>query len=95
VSFYYNRAGEPIDLDTWAELFVADRKVADDMVDGVRVSTVFIGLDLGVGEPQLFETMIFGGVLDGCCWRYPTEAAAKVGHGQAMALVALETEATT
>lgn len=39
------------------------RRVAETMVEGIRVSTVFLGLDHGCGEgpPILFETMIFGG----------------------------------
>lgn len=42
----------------------ADRRVAETMVEGVRVSTVFLGLDHGwggKGPPVIFETMIFGG----------------------------------
>ena len=65
-----------INLMTWAEYIEkANRRVADttlhvelegNVLDHVRVSTVFLGLDhcWDGGEPQLFETMIFGGLLD-------------------------------
>jgi len=47
------------------------------------VSTVFIGLDhrfFGDGPPLLFESMVFGGPLDGEQFRYPTWDAAAAGH---------------
>ncbi len=52
------------DLLKWGRwLESADRRVGETIVEGVRVSTVFLGLDHGWGEgpPILFETMIFGG----------------------------------
>ena len=55
------------DLLKWAKWFeTADRKVAADVVNGVRISTVFLGLDhaFGGAKPLLFETMIFGGKHD-------------------------------
>ena len=59
----------PTDLMTWAkwlEVNQGRRHVADETVDGVRVSTVFLGLNhaWGSGPPLLFETMVFGGMLD-------------------------------
>lgn len=45
----------------------ANRRVREDLLaGGVRVSTVFLGLDhsYGDGPPLLFETMVFGGPLD-------------------------------
>jgi hypothetical protein len=38
----------------------ADRHVAESFVDGVRISTVFLGLDhsFSGGQPHLFETMV-------------------------------------
>lgn len=50
------------DLITWAEWFgTADRTVARTVIEGIVISTVFLGLDhrVGKGEPLLFETMIF------------------------------------
>ena len=50
------------DLLAWVLWFAdADRTVARTDIDGIVVSTVFLGLDhqFGDGEPRLFETMIF------------------------------------
>lgn len=55
---------KPASLIEWTRWMEhADRRVCDTTIDDVMVSTVFIGLDLGIGEgpPIVFETMIFGG----------------------------------
>jgi len=59
----------------------------DEFIDDgeiVRVSTVFLGLDHRFGQddgaPILFETMVFGGQLEGEMWRYETWEQAKLGH---------------
>jgi hypothetical protein len=46
------------------------------------ISTVWIGINLqyGVGDPLIFETMIFGGRWDQEQMRYATEAQALEGH---------------
>lgn len=86
---YYDRAGNPITAGDWARSFGEDRHIASDWVGDVWVSTVWLGMDHGIGGPPLiFETMIFGGDHAGEQWRYPTEAAALAGHDQALALVA-------
>jgi len=57
----------PAELMKWAQRFEkADRHVAMTEHNGIKVSTVFLGLDhaFGGGPPQLFETMIFGGEHD-------------------------------
>jgi hypothetical protein len=70
--------------------FTERRGVAVDTVDGVLVSTVFLGVDhtwsVSIG-PLLFETMLFDHNedgkhedLDGCCARYSTWQQAKAGH---------------
>jgi hypothetical protein len=49
----------------------------------VTVSTVFLGLDhrfIGDGPPLLFETLIFGGPLDGDGQRYSSWDDAETGH---------------
>ena len=56
----------PVDVVTWGKWFEEhreDRVVKQEIVGGVRVSTVFLGLDhsFGGGDPLWFETMIFGG----------------------------------
>ena len=56
--------------------------------DGVRVSTVFLGLDhsfMPDGPPVLYETMIFGGAHNGYQDRYTTYEAALAGHLSAIA----------
>ncbi len=76
------------DLMKWGRFMEeADRHVAVTMVDGIRVSTVFLGLDHGWcdGPPVLFETMIFGGEHDQdyqerCC----TWAEAEAMHKKAV-----------
>lgn len=60
--------------------------------DGVRVSTVFLGLDhnwSGDGPPLLFETIIFGGPQDQQCWRYSTWDQAMKGHSYACKVAGL------
>lgn len=53
-----------VDLMTWALWFKDPRrKVADDMVCDVWVSTIFLGIDHNfafTGPPILWETMAFG-----------------------------------
>jgi hypothetical protein len=79
------------DVGTWATWFeTAKRHVADDTLGDVRVSTVFLGFDLSfgaAGPPVLFETMVFGGALDGKCERYSTWDEAEVGHEWMLAKV--------
>lgn len=80
--------GEPVpaDAETWGFWFEsADRHVADDADEqtGWRVSTVFIGLDhnfSNAGPPVLWETLVFGGPLDGEMERYTSRADALEGH---------------
>ena len=77
---------ETDDVRVWGQWFeTAERQVAQDTIGDVRVSTVFIGLDhsFGSGPPLLWESMIFGGPLDGHMDRYTSRAAAIDGH-QAM-----------
>jgi hypothetical protein len=78
------------DLEEWARWYkTAERHVAHDMDENdttgqkVRVSTVFLALDhnfWGQGPPVLWETMVFGGPLDGEQARYTSHADAFVGH---------------
>jgi hypothetical protein len=79
------------DLVAWGRwMQTAERRVSQDYDEGdddatIRVSTVFLGVDHshGGGPPLLWETMVFGGPLDGETARYPTHAEAVTGH-QAM-----------
>lgn len=80
--------GRPIGRDTWMALTLAGRRhlLATDLGRRGRVSTIWLGLDLGSGwgAPELFETMAFGGPWDGFCLRYATRAAAESGHRAAV-----------
>ena len=72
-----------IEWATWLEK--ADRHVALDMVYGMRVSTVFLGLDHNFyeeGPPVLFETMVFFGMSGQSIFqdRYCTWDEAEAGH---------------
>ena len=93
---YYDRSGQPITLDEWGSLLTEDittRVVAkDDLVVAggpVCVSTVWLGLDHSWddGPPLIFETMVFGGALEGEMERYSTEAEAVAGHAAMCARV--------
>lgn len=58
---------------------VGDTKVGED----VWISTVFLVVDHNYvfgGRPLLFETMVFGGELDGSQEQYSTYAEALAGH---------------
>ena len=86
-AFCYRRDGTPYeeqDVLVWARDFEkADRVVAQTATSGGDISTVWLGLDhnwFGVGPPLIFETMVFGGPLDGEQERYATEADAIAGH---------------
>jgi len=84
--YIYDEQGNPreeADLMKWAKWFEkADRIVAKTMVGVIEVSTVFLGLDHSFGGtvPILFETMVFGGPLDGEQERYATKEQAQKGH---------------
>ncbi len=84
------------DLHTWAQFLDehGKRTVGKDTVDGVTVSTVFLGSDhsygpeLGQPDPLWFETMVFEGVGKG--WdqtrdRYTTWEQAEAGHKEVVA----------
>jgi hypothetical protein len=86
---YFDRRGNGISMGTWTELFsdwsyvtvcqTQHRYWAPEWA----VSTVWLGLDHGMGfgaPPLIFETMVFGGSLDGTQERYSTEEHARVGH---------------
>lgn len=77
------------DMMTWANQFEQGNKVADDMVNGKHVSTIWLGLDHNHfgGRPLLFETMVFAS--KGCGQdiymnRYTTWDEALEGHKEAI-----------
>jgi hypothetical protein len=82
----------PAELLEWAMWYeTADRIVArDELPDGTRISTVFLGLDHSFTLspiPILFETMVFAppkdddwGLEELDCERYGTWEQAEMGH---------------
>lgn len=73
----------PAELMTWARWFEkGDRTVKKTTIGESKVSTVFLGLDhnFGVGPPQLFETMVFGGPLKDEMYRCATWEQAEACH---------------
>lgn len=82
---------EPVeDVLAWARYFeTADRHVGDTTIDGVRISTVFLGVDYNfgpAGPPLLYETMAFGAPdNDDRMRRYATRAEAQAGHEEVCA----------
>lgn len=60
--------------------------VGKDEIGGVRVSTVFLGIDhqFGKGPPILWETMIFGGQHNEAQSRYASHDDALKGHQVAL-----------
>jgi hypothetical protein len=85
---YFDWLGRSITQEQWARLFEDERHIGDDKIDDVHVSTVYVGISLGLGPPPLiFETMIFGGELEGHTWRYSSEREAREGHAHVLELV--------
>ena len=71
----------------WGRFFndTDSRRVAETKIEGIRVSTVFLGIDHNFnshGPPLLFETMVFGGEHDEMTDRYTTWTQAIKGHQQ-------------
>jgi hypothetical protein len=85
---YYTLKGKkavPCDMKTWGAMFSkVDRIVQKtNVTEDISVSTVFLGSDHRFGNdgsPLIFETMIFGGVLDQHCSRYSTWDEALKDH---------------
>ena len=81
-------AKRPVEWSRWFENN-SNRIVGNDTFGDVRVSTVFLGIDhgFGAGPLVLWETMIFGGKLDGEQRRYTSREDAIRGHEEMCALV--------
>ncbi len=80
------------DVLEWKKWFQdADKHVAKTEKDGIRVSTIFIGINQSFdkSEPLLFETMIFGGEHDKEQWQYSTWEEAEKGHIEAVSIAGL------
>lgn len=88
------KASNVIEWGRWFANNEKNRVVGIDTKNGVRVSTVFLGIDhnfnpraTGNSEPILFETMIFGGKHDQYQRRYSTWAEAEIGHKKALEMI--------
>lgn len=73
---------DPIEWAVWFEQSGMRRVIANtELPSGIRVSTVFLGIDMaGREEPVLWETMTFGGEYDFVCDRYRSRKDALIGH---------------
>ena len=87
-----NKVPVPATLREFGRWFEkGERIVSQEEINGVRVSTVFLGVDHGFfrgGLPVLFETMIIGGKHDGYQARSCTWHEAEEEHTKAWDLVA-------
>jgi hypothetical protein len=90
-SLYYDRKGRSINLHDWALMFeeTGERIVATKVLrrrnDQVLISTVWVGIDRSFSanphaKPLIFETVVYGGPLDGEVVYYSSEAEARAGH---------------
>lgn len=78
----------PSDLMEYSKWYASrDTVIAQTNIGDAHISTVFLGLDHGMGTavdgeflPVLFETMIFGGKHDQLQTRYHTLEEARLGH---------------
>lgn len=90
----------PCDLMTWARWLEEDRdchRVGLDIVNGWRVSTVFLGLDHRFGDygpPIVFETMVFKEEDQASQYmrQYCTWDEAKKGHDETVEMAKVENQ---
>lgn len=87
------RCNDLFEWGEWMEDF-SNTRVALDTIEGITVSTVFLGLDHNFfehGDPHLFETMVF--TEDGVSreqFRYFTWEEAETGHKEMVKFVQAE-----
>lgn len=85
----------PCSFVEWAEQFEnlrGSKHVANDIVNGNRISTIWLGLDHNFlrgtfgGDPLVFETMVFTEEVGGSkyCERHSTWDEAVEGHSRAI-----------
>lgn len=91
--FVLDEHGEPVrerDVEAWSRWFAqADRSIARSTVSpNVTVLTTFNGVD-DVPDPdalpRLFESRVFGGILDGEVVQHFTRADALIEHAELVA----------
>lgn len=88
---FRDRSGEPIPLDDWLSLCADDdyRFIRQTKVGDYLVSTVWLGIDLNmpVGVPLLFETLVYRGSSDVACYRWSSEREALAGHHELVSVI--------
>lgn len=95
---YIEVDGKPVpcdDIDVWGIYMESSKRIVKQVVvgPGVRVSTVFLGIDHGYGgTPLLYETMIFGGPHDEYQVRYTSREESLIGHERAVRIALGEEE---
>ena len=88
-----------VPLEEWGRWFeTANRHIGDDIIDGIRVSTIFLGLDMATievdrGPPLLFETMVFPDAY--LIGRWETIDEAEAEHAKTVAVYQAIAEAIT
>jgi hypothetical protein len=79
-----NNNPKPVSVQRWSFTFEHNRRtVAQEVVGGIYISTIFLGIDysFGMGGPPLvFETMAFDADEELMCRRYSTWDEAVAGH---------------
>lgn len=84
--WYYLDGKEPMPCQCLEDLnrnTLEQKRVGRDEIGDTLISTVFLGLDHAWhpgGRPLVFETMVFGGPLNGEMDRYTTWDRAEDGH---------------
>lgn len=102
-SIFYDRDARPLTREAYMHVGIdrVDNRVATSAFGGVRVSTIYLGIDhnhgawiTGHSRPLIYETKVFAGErvaeirgLD-LEWRYTYEREARLGHKYACHLVA-------
>ena len=79
-----------LEWGNWFEGANNKRRIKRTVIDDIAISTVFLGLNHNFssdGPPQIFETLVFNGPLDGEMYRYATWDEAVAGHKTMVARV--------
>lgn len=99
-SLHYDRAGQPITVERWRELFHqrSYRMLAVSYLGRpveVRVATIWTGVDHSLGEaehPLIYESLVCGGNLDGECVHSATAQEAQAVHDNLVKLAHADLE---
>jgi hypothetical protein len=84
VGYYYDEDGNEISVEEWTAIFGEPRWQLVDEQEGVKVSTVFLGLNHQFDPdlpPLIYESMVWVDGEEVDQFRYPNKANAEAGHG--------------